>query len=110
MKTFKSLGLVMLSLFLTTTVLAQSTLKSERIKVAGLCSHCERRIEESALKSGVTKADWNVKTKMLSITYDAAKVKVETIQKNIAAAGHDTPKFKASQKAYDALPSCCKYK
>lgn len=110
MKTLKSMGIALLCLCFSTTVLAQNTLKTERFKVSGMCSDCEKRIEQAALKSGAGKADWNVKTKMLSVSYDGSKTKVETIQKNIAAAGHDTPKFKASQKAYQALPGCCKYK
>jgi hypothetical protein len=60
--------------------------------------------------NGVSKADWNIRTKLLTLVYNPSKVKSADVQKKIAAAGHDTPKFKASDKAYNALPSCCKYR
>jgi Cu(I)/Ag(I) efflux system membrane fusion protein len=35
---------------------------------------------------------------------------MEIVGKKLAAAGHDTEKLKADDKAYSALPSCCKYR
>lgn len=83
--------------------------KKETIKVAGKCGMCKSRIEKAAMINGVTKADWNEKTQLLTVTYDAAKVKSMDIQKKVAAAGHDTEKVKATDKDYAALPGCCKY-
>ena len=45
----------------------------------------------------------------MTVTYDVAKVKNKDIQKKVAAVGHDTEKYKASDKDYAALPGCCKY-
>lgn len=84
--------------------------KTETIKVSGNCEMCKTRIEKAAKVEGVSKAEWNVKTKVLTLVYDSSKVKSDDVQKKIAAAGHDTPKFKASAKAYGALPGCCKYR
>ncbi|MDP4278388.1 MAG: heavy-metal-associated domain-containing protein [Bacteroidota bacterium] len=94
----------------TRTHSVQPATKTEYIKVSGNCESCKARIEKAAKVTGVTKADWNVKTKVLTLVYNPSKVKSIDVQKKIAAAGHDTPKFKATAKAYGALPACCKYR
>ena len=84
--------------------------KTETIKVSGNCDTCKARIEKAAKVNGVTKADWSTKTKVLTLVYDPSKVKSDDVQKKIAAVGHDTPKYKSTATAYNALPSCCKYR
>ena len=86
-----------------------SATKTETIKVWGNCGMCKARIEKTAKVDGVSKALWDAKTQILTLTYDPSKVKTDDIQKKIAAVGHDTEMFKADDKAYDALPGCCKY-
>jgi copper chaperone CopZ len=83
--------------------------KTETFKVWGNCDMCKVRIEKAVKSEGATSADWNVKTKMLTLTFDPAKTGVDTFSKKLAAVGHDTEKFKADDKAYNALDSCCKY-
>ena len=83
--------------------------KSETIKVWGVCELCKDRIEKAAKIEGVTKADWNIKTNLLTLVYDPSKVTSDAVQKKIAAVGHDTQKYKADDKVYNSLPSCCKY-
>lgn len=84
--------------------------KSDSIKVYGKCAMCKARIEKVASKlDGVNKADWNVDTKMLTVIYDAQKVKAVDIEKGVAAAGHDTERFTATEAAYKKLPGCCRY-
>ncbi len=84
--------------------------KTEMIKVSGNCESCKSRIEKAAKVEGVSKADWNEKTKMMTLVYNPSKVKSDAVQKKIADAGHDTPKFKADVKVYKTLPGCCKYR
>lgn len=83
--------------------------KSETIKVWGNCGTCKARIEKAAKVDGVSSADWNKETKVLTLVYDPSKVKSDDIQKKIAAVGHDTEKFKADDKVYAKLPGCCQY-
>lgn len=82
--------------------------KTEMIKVLGSCGMCKLRIEKAAKVEGVSKAEWNQKTNMLTLTYDSSKVKSDDIQKTIAAVGHDTPKFKATDKVYNIVLPICK--
>lgn len=116
MKTIKLFLAVILSVALGTVAVAQTSSKSkvavktEVFNVNGKCGMCKARIEKTALVTGVSKAVWDVKTKKLSLTYDPAKVKTDAVLKALAAVGHDTDKFKATDKAYNSLPGCCKYR
>ena len=84
--------------------------KSEKFNVAGNCSMCEKRIEKAALAvDGVSKADWDQKSKVMTVDFDTAKTSLDKIEAAIAKAGHDTPLHKADTKTYDALPGCCHY-
>jgi copper chaperone CopZ len=98
------------SKMMTATKAETSVNKTEVIKVSGNCESCKARIEKAAKVEGVSKADWNTKTKMLTLVYNPSKVKSDDIQKKIAAVGHDTPKYKATDKVYNALPGCCRYR
>ena len=101
-----TIGLLLIASF---SVLGQE-LKTEKFKVFGNCGMCESRIEKAALDiNGVSKADWDKETKMVEVSFDDSKVKVDDIHKAIAKVGHDTEKEKASVKVYDALAGCCKY-
>ncbi len=117
MKTFKYFLSALFLMTLSASSFAQMTdhskmamTKTEVIKVSGKCESCKARIEKAAKVDGVTKADWNVKTKLLTLVYNPSKVKSDDIQKSIALAGHDTQKYKATDKAYNSLPGCCKYR
>jgi copper chaperone CopZ len=86
-----------------------TTTKSDTIKVWGNCEMCKARIEKAAKLDGVSKAEWDTQSKILWVTFDTAKTSMDEISKNIAAAGHDNSKVKADDKAYNALPGCCRY-
>ena len=109
MKTGKLFLAAMLVVFVTTGLFAQGSAKTENIKVWGNCEMCKSRIEKAAKIDGVTKAEWSDETKTLALVYNPAKVSSDDVQKKIAAAGHDTEKFKGDDKAYSKLPDCCKY-
>ena len=83
--------------------------RTESFKVLGNCGMCKTRIEKAAKTEGVTEADWNVKTKLLTVTYDPSKTSLESLGKKMASVGHDTEKYRAEDKVYSELPACCKY-
>ncbi|MBS0010128.1 MAG: efflux RND transporter periplasmic adaptor subunit, partial [Bacteroidales bacterium] len=67
-------------------------------------------IEEAAKTvEGVSGADWDKETKMLSVNFDCANPVVKDVHEAVAAVGHDTKLFKAEDAVYDKLPACCKY-
>lgn len=106
----KTLKFFMAIVALTVSSVTFAATKTETIKVSGNCESCKARIEKAAKVAGVTKADWSDKTKVLTLVYDLSKVKSDDVQKKIAAVGHDTPKYKATNAVYNSLPSCCKYR
>jgi len=84
--------------------------KTETVKVYGNCGMCETRIEKAAKGvDGVKEAEWDKEKKELTITFDPDVTNLETIEKEIAAVGHDTESVKAKDEIYEALHSCCKY-
>jgi len=84
--------------------------KTEEFKVYGNCGMCETRIEKAVnAVDGVTAADWNKETKMLKVSFDAAKTDVHKLQMEVAKVGHDTDMHKAADEVYNKLPGCCKY-
>jgi len=77
--------------------------------VGGNCEKCEARIEAAAKSvTGVTTADWDVKTDMMEAKYDSTKTTQLKIEQAIAAIGHTTEHVQRDEKAYEKLPDCCK--
>lgn len=99
-----------MSLVLFGTSMAFAQAKTEKFEVKGNCGMCEARIEKAAKSvAGVVAADWDQKTRILSVSFDESATTVLKIQQVIAEAGHDTPKYKAKDEVYNKLPGCCKY-
>ena len=117
MKSIRFIIAVCMVLFMVTDLIAQThahqqmaTTKTASIKVNGKCESCKARIEKAAQIKGVSKADWNMNSKVLTLVYDPAVVSTDDVQRKIAGVGHDTEKYKADDKVYDSLPGCCKYR
>jgi periplasmic mercuric ion binding protein len=106
MKQVKLFLLAAFSLF-SVSVFAHD--RTDSIKVYGECGMCKKRIEKAATINGVKKVDWNVDSKMLVVTYNSEKTSLDAIQQKIAAVGHDTEKYTASNDVYNMLPGCCHY-
>lgn len=83
----------------------------ETFKVSGNCEMCKERIEISTKKlNGIINADWNIKTKMLKVSFDKNLINIDKIRTNIANVGHDNGKYKSTDEVYNNLPECCKYR
>lgn len=114
----KSLKLIFsLSLFLLMGTFASAqdatsaaNTKTETFKVYGNCGMCKRTIEKAAQKeSSVTTADWDVKSKVLTVSYDPAKTNTKKIKQQIADAGYDSETHRAKDEVYSNLHFCCQY-
>ncbi|MDP2175336.1 MAG: heavy-metal-associated domain-containing protein [Bacteroidota bacterium] len=106
--------LITLMLFIamcaTVTVYAQSkNTQTETFKVWGNCGMCKKTIEKSLKTKGVSKAEWNMETKMMTVVFNPKKVSLAQIHKNIASVGYDTELERASDDVYNKLHGCCKY-
>lgn len=83
--------------------------KRDTFKVWGNCGMCKKTIERSLKVEGVYDADWDKKTKMITVAYEPSKISLDEIQKKIADAGYDNDGYIANDSSYESLHSCCKY-
>lgn len=93
----------------TSKIVNNPSLKAARLKVWGNCTMCKSRIEKALALNGISTAVWDVENKILEVKFDASKIAEEKIHYLVAAAGHDTEKFKAPAEVYNNLPGCCQY-
>jgi periplasmic mercuric ion binding protein len=102
--------LIIISFIIPSLTIELSASEKTEFKVYGACGMCESRIEKAAKSvDGVTSADWSQETKVLTLTYNAEKEKLDDVHKKIAEAGHDTEKVRADDATYNKLPACCHY-
>jgi copper chaperone CopZ len=120
MKTIRILATSILALVLSYNATAQThdhsqmnmkqaSAKTESFKVWGKCDMCKDRIEKTVTAEGATSASWDLKTQLLTVSYDPSKTSKEALSKKLASVGHDTEKFKATDEVYNKLPGCCHY-
>ena len=93
----------------TNRQMKMSSAKTETFKVWGACGMCKTRIENAVKSEGATSANWDLKTKMLTVTFDPKKTGIDAFGKKLASVGHDTEKYKAPDEVYAKLPGCCHY-
>ena len=108
----KSVFIVLFVSFSLLSFAQESSSKNEKksIEVLGNCDMCKKRIEKAAFSvKGVKFASWDNSSGQLRLIYNGLKTDIDTIEKQIAAAGHDTEHHNASKDIYDQLPACCQY-
>ena len=108
----QSLRFMFIAVFamISSNLFAQTSIeKTDTIKVYGECGMCKSRIQKTLKIDGISSAEWDVDSKMLTVTYNPAIITNDEIQQKVAAVGHDTEKFRADDKVYDKLPGCCHY-
>lgn len=94
----------------TTSETSSTATKTETFAVAGKCDMCKKRIDTAAKAvPGVLEASWEVESKELTVKLDPEKTNKEEVQKAVAAVGHDTKAYKATDESYEKLHACCDY-
>ncbi len=89
----------------------ESMIVEYNFRVEGECGMCKDRIEGVATSHpGVSRAEYNLEYKMLSVDLDENISSVGRLRLAIANAGHDNGGFLAPDEAYNDLPACCYYK
>jgi len=84
--------------------------KTETFTVYGNCGMCERTIEASLKDvNGVSEADWNRDTDVMTVTFDTDIITLDAIKQRIADVGYDSDSHRAKDEIYNALPGCCQY-
>jgi periplasmic mercuric ion binding protein len=110
MKTLKTISAsVLVFLFFAVNGFAQSGLKEISIKTSAVCDMCKSTIEKNlAFEKGVKRSVLDVKTKIVTVTYNPEKTDPGKIRQAIAKSGYDADDVRADAKAYNKLDSCCK--
>ena len=109
MKSFLTFCFLAFSLF---TFAQDKPSKNEKanLEVLGNCGMCKERIEKAAISvKGVKYASWDIPSGQLRLVYNGLKTNLDSIEKQIAASGHDSEQHKATVEIYDQLPACCQY-
>lgn len=88
---------------------SQEHIKTVSFTVSGSCGMCKDRIETTMLYEKATKAQWDIKTHILTISFDSTKTNKQHLQKKLAEVGHDNGDYKATDEVYNNLPACCHY-
>ncbi len=79
------------------------------IRTSAQCDMCKERIEEAlAFEKGVKKAELDVDSQIVTVTYKKDKTNPEKIRKAISRVGYDADDVPADPKAYAKLDACCK--
>ncbi len=108
----KKLSKLLMTILVLLSITTNAQLKNKMtatVKIYGNCGMCEENIEKAGCIKNGANVDWNVDTKMATITYDSQKTNLESILKQIALAGYDSDQFLAPSDTYSKLPSCCQY-
>jgi copper chaperone CopZ len=100
-------------LIILATVFCSCNTKNSTIeksfKVWGNCEQSKDRIETAAKVKGVSSAEWNIDSKLLTFKLDTALTSINEVLKSVAKAGHDNELFYADDYAYSKLPEACQY-
>lgn len=88
---------------------ASATPETITFKVNGTAA-CEAQIESIITSiDGVTSAQWDVTTKMITIVFDNETIKKDRFYVALAEGGYDNQELHAKKNNYEELPAACKY-
>lgn len=108
MKTILFSVLFAFALTLSTAHATDDKEKVVKIKTSAICGMCKSRLERNlGLSKGVKEANLDLKTKVMTVTYNPSKTDEAAIKATIVKTGYDANDLVADQKAHDKLPKCC---
>ncbi|PLX12824.1 MAG: MerP protein [Marinilabiliales bacterium] len=118
MKTKITFLTMILSFLIINSISAQEVKKNDKkdkkyevveIQTSAICGQCKDRLEHDiAFEKGVKSVELDDETKILKIKFKKGKNNKENLKKAITKVGYDADDLPADQKAYNALPECCK--
>jgi len=103
--------IIMLVMFMGFSASAQKDPKTKTVKfkTSAICEMCEERIEDALnYTKGVVYAELDMETKVLEVKYKTKFLNAEKVKYAVSMAGYDAGETPRNQKAFEALPKCCK--
>ena len=104
MRTFRNIGTLALLLI---TMIATAKVITTSFTVKGQCGECKENIEKALDVKGISFAEWDVKTKVLTVRYNDSKITEDEIHTIISKLGYSTDKMEADKEAESKLSKCC---
>jgi len=83
---------------------------TQEITVKGNCGECKEKIEAALDIPGISFAEWNKDTKILTIRYNDKKISEDQIHSTISNLGYATNKVAANAASQAKLSKCCQPK
>jgi len=100
---------ILLALLLISSVLFAKNITS-RIEVKANCEICKEKIEKTLDIPGISHADWNKETKILTVRYNEKKISLDDIHSMISNIGYATNKVNANSESQAQVMKCCQPK
>lgn len=105
----KNLIIIMAIVLFANVAIAQKGVETVKIQTSGVCEMCKETIEKQlAFTKGVTAADLDMETFIVTVSYRSKKTTADEIRKSINAVGYDADDSKPSKEAYEKLHHCCR--
>jgi periplasmic mercuric ion binding protein len=103
------LAMAMMIFFVSPTFAQKSKKETVKIQTSSVCGMCKKTIEKAlAYEKGIEKSSLDVKSGVVTVTYNPGKTNVENIRKAINLVGYSADESPADEKAYENLHFCCK--
>jgi periplasmic mercuric ion binding protein len=101
-------AMTILLVLMASMAMAQGKTETVKIKTSAQCGMCKETIEtQMAMEKGVKTSELDVKSKILTVTFDPKKTSIEKIKERVTKTGYDADDMPAIKEAHDKLPACC---
>lgn len=105
----KNLIIIIATVLLANVAFAQKGVETVNIQTSAVCEMCKETIEKQlAFTKGVTAAELDLETFVVTVSYRDKKTSVEELKKAINAVGYDADDSKPSKESYEKLHHCCR--
>ena len=105
----KNILITILATISFNAAMAQKSIETVEIQTSAVCDMCKETIEKQlAFTKGVTAAELNVETAIVTVSFKTNKSTIEDIRAAINEVGYDADESLAEKGAYDNLHHCCK--
>jgi mercuric ion binding protein len=101
---------ILIALIMVSTVAVFAKPITKKIKVEGECDMCKDKIEAALDIPGVSFAEWDVESKMLTVRFNDKKINEDEIHTLMSELGYATDKLAANVASQKKLDSCCQPK
>mgnify|MGYP000846676597 CR=1 FL=1 len=101
---------IILAVLMVATLGVSAKTITKQILVKGECGMCKEKIDKALDMPGVSFAEWNAETKMLTVRYNDKKVTEDKLHETISTLGYATDKMEANKDGQGKLDKCCQPK